>query len=106
MTLEQRRRRLRLGVGVCAISIAVLTVAALTGFERHITLVSSMPLWPALGVLAGQWASVNSKIAIHGPDHSEFHRPVSRTAVAMALCAMIAMLAIGGIVAMRVPSGV
>ena len=102
MTLDQRRRRLRLGVVICAISIAALIVAALTGWGRHITLVSSMPLWPALGVLAGQWASVNSKIAVYGPDHLELPKPSSRMALAVAISALVALLAIGGLLATRV----
>lgn len=105
MTLDQRRRRLRLGVGICAISIAALIVAALSDFERHITLISSMPVWPALGVLAGQWASVNSKIAIYGPDHLEQHWPVPSKALAAGLCALVVVLATGGIIATRVAVG-
>lgn len=102
MTLDQRRCRLRLGVVICAISIAALIVAAVTGWERHITLVSSMPLWPALGVLAGQWASVNSKIAVYGPDQLEVLKLRSRMALAVAISALVALLAIGGILSMRV----
>lgn len=102
MTLDQRRRRLRFGVVICAVSTAALVVVAATGWERHITLVSSMPLWPAIGVLAGQWASVNSKIAVYGPDHLEMQKPSSHVALAVAISALIALLAIGVLLAMRV----
>ena len=104
MTLDQRRRRLRLGVGICAVAMAALIVAALAGVERHITLFSSMPLWPFIGVLAGQLTRVHGRIAVHGPDQLEEPKPASRKAIAAGLCALIVVLAIGSAIAVRAPA--
>lgn len=102
MTLDQRRRRLRLGLGLCATAIGGLVVAWLAGVDRHISLISSMPLWPAVAILAGQLSSVRAKIAVHGPDAPEEGKPASRTAIAAALGVLIVVLAVGGMVALRV----
>ena len=102
MTLDQRRRRLRLGLGLCAAAVGGSLVAWYTGLDRHISLISSMTLWPAVAVLAGQWSSVRAKIALHGPDALEEGKPASRTAIAAALGVLILVLAVGGMVALRV----
>ena len=102
MTLDQRCRRLRLGLGFCAAAIGGFGVAWLAGVDRHISLISSMPLWPTVAVLAGQWRSVRAKIAVHGPDAPEEGKPASRTAIAAALGVLIVVLAVGGMVALRV----
>ena len=102
MTLDQRRRRLRLGLGLCAAAIGGFVAAWLAGIDRHISLISSMSLWPTIAILAGQWRSVRAKIAVHGPDAPEEGKPVSRTAIAAALGALIFVLTVGSMVALRV----
>lgn len=104
MTLDQRRRRLGLGVGICGASVAALIIAALAGVERHITLCSSLPLWPSLGILIGQLTGVRGKIKIFGPDKLEDSEPASRKALAAALAALIVVPAIGCAVAVRLPA--
>lgn len=101
MTLDQRRRRLRLGLGLCALAVSGFIAAWALGVDRHFSPISSMPLWPAIAVLAGQWSSVRAKIAEYGPDALEEEKPPSPRRSAAALGVLFVVLAIGGIVASR-----
>ncbi len=101
MTLNQRRHRLLFGIALCVVAISVLTIVALTGVERHVTLMSSMPLWPTVAILVGQWTRVRANIATYGPDRPEEIAPVSRKLLAAAAVGLFLVLAFGVILVSR-----
>ncbi|GAC1585450.1 MAG: hypothetical protein NVS3B5_19850 [Sphingomicrobium sp.] len=100
MTLGERRYRIGLGIGLCMVAIGGFVAAWTAGVDRHITLISSMPLWPATAVLAGQWARVRAQIAIDGPDQPEPYKPESRKALLALIFAIVVVVGIGAFVAM------
>ena len=101
MTLDQRRRRLLLGIAIVSAAMVAFVVAAFMGPERHITIMSSWPLWPTLAVLVGQWARVRENIRVHGPDYLEKDSRPSRMVIAAAIGALIVVVAIGVALALR-----
>ena len=101
MTLDQRRRRLQLGIAICLIAIAAFFVAAMVGVNRHITLMSGMPLWPSLAILTGQWMSVRAGIIKYGPDCSETQTLAPRKITAAAIGVATLILAIGAFMLIR-----
>ena len=104
MTLEQRRRRLSLGLAICAVANFGLVAAWLGGVSRHFSLIASMPLWLAIAVLSGQLISIREKIAVQGPDALEVEKPRSRKALVVAIASVVVVLAIGVIIAARIPN--
>ena len=104
MTLDQRRRRLLFGMAFFAVVIAGFVGAALAGVERHLTLFSSWPIWPTVGIFVVQWIQVRAEIRKHGPDQLEQAAPVSRKVLAAALCGLAISAAIGVVFLWRVPA--
>lgn len=101
MTLGERRRRIGFGIGLCLVAIGGFVAAWLAGLDRHISLLSSMPLWPATAVLAGQWVRIRVLIAIEGPDQIELHKAASRKALLAGMFAVVVVILIGAFLAMR-----
>ena len=102
MTLNQRRQRLVLGLALCAAAIGCLAVVAVSGIERHIGLISIMPLLPTVVILGAQWISVRGKIAEFGPDRLEEAAPPLHNHIAVLVVGLIIVLAIGVLFALRV----
>ncbi len=102
MTLGHRRRRLLLGLAVIAAAVVALTLASVSGISRHITLQLCLPLLPFMAVLLGQLVSVHQNIRKHGPNYLEDVAPPSRKTLAAAIVAVVFVLAIGAMLALRV----
>ena len=94
MTLAKRRRRILFGIAIIVAGIAAFVLAAFAGVSRHITLLSSLPLWPATGVLVGQWVRIRADIREHEPDYQVSTQPAGKSFV-VAMIGILAVVAIG-----------
>jgi len=102
ITLDRRRRRLRLGVAFFSIIIFAFLAVALMGPDRHITLMMSLAIWPTLVIFIVQWARVRTEILKHGPDHLEQPKPAPGELLATTIGALIIAVAIGGILVLSI----
>lgn len=102
ISLERQRRRLLLGIAFFSIIIAAFLAVALMGLNRHITLMTSLVIWPTLVIFIVQWARVRTEISKHGPDQLEERVLASGKLLAIAIGALIVAVAIGGILVLGI----